>query len=379
MAEYRLARPNEESDILDFINMVFSMHVQPHDFSRLLPKVYAHSGFSRYHYVAAEDGHIRGTVALLPLNLRVEGNSFLKAGYIGSVSVHPYARGCGHMKALMQLVLDDAEKQGYDLLVLGGRRQRYGYYGFEKGGTKLCFSVNGDNVRHAMSDVDSDAVCIRLVDDARDCVLDDIWHLSRRQMLTCERDRLRLLDIMHSWGSSLYALEDVEQDGTFIGYLCVNDRQITELALTDERLLPNVLKAWMKDRTDCKIIVPMYQRVRASYLKSIAENYTIADAQMLHIINWQNTLETLLTFKAGYQPMCDGHFAFDVEGSGRYAIDVCNHEVTVRETQESPDVCFVRQRAVEFFFSPYTALMESSPLLKSILPIPFEIPSADAF
>ena len=71
MTEYRLARPQEEADVLDFINMVFSMHSQPHDFAALLPKVYAHPGFARYHYVAVEDGHIRGTVALLPLTLRV--------------------------------------------------------------------------------------------------------------------------------------------------------------------------------------------------------------------------------------------------------------------------------------------------------------------
>ena len=112
MTDYRLARPQEEADVLDFINMVFSMHSQPHDFAALLPKVYAHPGFARYHYVAVEDGHIRGTVALLPLTLRVEENCALKAGYIGSVAVHPYSRGAGHMKALMRMALTDAEAQG---------------------------------------------------------------------------------------------------------------------------------------------------------------------------------------------------------------------------------------------------------------------------
>ena len=217
MTEYRLARPQEEADVLDFINMVFSMHSQPHDFAALLPKVYAHPGFARYHYVAVEDGHIRGTVALLPLTLRVEENCALKAGYIGSVAVHPYSRGAGHMKALMRMALTDAEAQGYDLLALGGRRQRYAYFGFEKGGQRLTFSLNSDNVRHAMADVDEDAVRIREVTDAQDTVLDDVWQLSRRQMLTCERDRERLLDIFHSWHNALYVLEDARQDGTFLG------------------------------------------------------------------------------------------------------------------------------------------------------------------
>ena len=285
MTEYRLARPQEEADVLDFINMVFSMHSQPHDFAALLPKVYAHPGFARYHYVAVEDGHIRGTVALLPLTLRVEENCALKAGYIGSVAVHPYSRGAGHMKALMRMALTDAEAQGYDLLALGGRRQRYAYFGFEKGGQRLTFSLNSDNVRHAMADVDEDAVRIREVTDAQDTVLDDVWQLSRRQMLTCERDRERLLDIFHSWHNALYVLEDARQDGTFLGYLNASGDQICELALLDERRLAETLKAWMRGRAKAGITVLMYQRVRASYLKSIAENYTVTDAHMLRVIN----------------------------------------------------------------------------------------------
>ena len=70
MTEYRLARPQEEADVLDFINMVFSMHSQPHDFAALLPKVYAHPGFARYHYVAVEDGHAVGYACLSPYRVK---------------------------------------------------------------------------------------------------------------------------------------------------------------------------------------------------------------------------------------------------------------------------------------------------------------------
>ena len=125
-----------------------------------------------------------------------------------------------------------------------------------------------------MADVDEDAVRIREVTDAQDAVLEDVWQLSRRQMLTCERDRERLLDIFHSWHNALYVLEDARQDGTFLGYLNASGDQICELALLDERRLAETLKAWMRGRAKAGITVPMYQRVRASYLKSIAENYT---------------------------------------------------------------------------------------------------------
>ena len=66
MTEYRMARPGEEEDILDFINLVFSQAHEPHHFDRLIPKVYGHAGHAPLHAIALEDGHIRAAIGLLP-------------------------------------------------------------------------------------------------------------------------------------------------------------------------------------------------------------------------------------------------------------------------------------------------------------------------
>ena len=63
MAVYRFARQEEEDEILDLINLVFSQTARPHDFSEMLPKVYAYPGFSRYHAVAEEGGRLIATIA----------------------------------------------------------------------------------------------------------------------------------------------------------------------------------------------------------------------------------------------------------------------------------------------------------------------------
>lgn len=378
MIEYRQALPQDEAHILDFINMVFSMDSQPHDFAALLPKVYAHAGFSRYHYVAVQEERILGVVALLPMTLRIEQGSALRIGYIGSVSVHPYARGAGHMKALMAFAVNDAKAQKLDMLLLGGRRQRYGYFGFEKGGTSLLFSLNADNIRHALCGVSTDMLSIREVTHADDATLQAILPLCSRQPFCCERAPERLLDIFHSWHNRLYVFERTDGNA-FAGYLCASGDRICELALTDERLLPETLAVWMKGRSRAEILVPICHRVRASYLKSIAEGYTLSDAHMLRVLNWQHVLEKLLRFKAGYQPLCDGSFIFEIEDAGCYQIAVCNHEVSVSQSDCAPQIVFTPQRAVEFFFSPYTALFEASPMLKSLLPLPVFIPAADRF
>ena len=58
----------------------------------------------------------------------------LRVGCVGTVSVHLYSRGEGHMKILMAMMMDDARAKGCDLLMLGGARKRYNYFGFEQAG-----------------------------------------------------------------------------------------------------------------------------------------------------------------------------------------------------------------------------------------------------
>lgn len=376
MIEYRKALPHEEADILDFINYVFSQAHRPHDFKQLLPKVYAHEGFYRYHYVAVKDGRIRGTVAVLPLEMQVMPGKTLKIGYVGSVSAHPYDKGAGHMKKLMDLMVSDAQDK-YDLLALGGQRQRYQYFGFECGGAKLRFDVNSANVRHALKDV---ACRMRLREiTENEPVLSEIHALSSQKMMCCKRDAALLLDIMHSWQGKLYALED---DKGLQGYLYTKgDDFLAEIGLVDESRLGELIKAYMLMTGVKSVSVRVHplNRVRANYIKSFAEKWQLADNEMLHVINWQRTLEALLLLKAECQPLADGRFVFEVEGAGRYAIEVKDHGVRVTETQDDALMAMTPQKAVEFFFSPYTPLMGVSPLLKSWLPVPFGLYPADEF
>lgn len=383
MTEYREARPQEEGSLLDFINMVFSQAHRPHDFARLLPKVYAHAGFSRYHWVAVVGGRIVATTAVLPLTLRADGRDeqqdtdTLRVGFVGSVSSHPYFRGEGHMQALLRRALEDASDT-YDLLALSGQRQRYGYFGFEKGGTRLIFEVNAANVRHAMADV-KEEIRIREVLSKEDAALPTIAQCRSRQAMMCTCPQDLFWDVMHSWQGQLFALEDLRLNGAVVGYLYTQGDSILEMALDNERRVCEVIKAWVASRKSASVRVPVYNRVRASFFKSFAENYRFDDEHMFRVVNWQHTLEVLLRFKADIQPLCDGRFVFEVTGKGRYAVCVRDHAVSIAETQEAPDMCFTEQRAVEFFFSPFTAWMSTSPMLRSWLPVPLGISAPDAF
>lgn len=121
MSEIRIEKgcAGELPDILDFANYVFSQSSQPHDFRRLLPKLYGeNSGSEGYHYLVREDGRIRAMVCAMPLSLL--WRQAVAAAGIGTVSVHPYARGKGYMKALMNQAMEDLKTQGYAMAFLGG-------------------------------------------------------------------------------------------------------------------------------------------------------------------------------------------------------------------------------------------------------------------
>ena len=109
MISYRWCDERDEDKLIDFINLIFSQTNCPHDFKRLIPKVYAHSGFGRLHAVAEdENGRVCATTAMLPFTLRMGKNTELRGGFIGSVSVHREHRGEGRMKQLMQMLLQKA-------------------------------------------------------------------------------------------------------------------------------------------------------------------------------------------------------------------------------------------------------------------------------
>lgn len=378
MTEYRLARPEEENDILDFINFVFSQAHRPHDFRALLPKVYAHPGFSQYHVVAVENGRIRGTVALLPLTLRVSGGDTLSVGYIGSVSAHPYDKGAGHMKKLMNLTLENAEKAGYDLLTLGGQRQRYAYFGFERAEMHRTFRLRTPNVRHALRDVDASAVIIREIQAGDEDLIAAAYALSSAQDMTCLRDRARYLDIMHSWCNRLYAVLDAAT-GAFEGYLNVSDDYIAEMALVREERLPQVLKAWHQEHGDVTVNVPAHLPARARALKRFAESYELGDGGMLRLMHPARVLAAALRLKHRLYSLPKGRVTVEIAGMVRLALAVTADGVSVEETADTPDYTLTRQEATAMFFSPYAAVETTDLPLAAWLPLPLDVASPDGF
>ena len=364
MTEYRFARPEEEAEALDFINAVFSQAARPHDFAKLIPKVYAHPGFAGLHAVAVEDGRIRGAIAMLPITVHA-GEDTLKAGYIGSVSVHPRFRGKGYMKRLMAMQIDEAKRQGMDFMALGGQRQRYQYFGFTNYGSEICFSVTQANARHALP---KDAP-FSFVSPNEDHI-EKMAALHAKQALRCERPRF--LEALRTYNAVPYAILNGD---VFAGYLVTLGDQITELCLEQESDLPAVISAWLREHKSCEILCYGHMTDRIRCLNTFAEAYAIGPSAMIKVLNWEHVLRAALRLRT----LPDGERVIRIEDAGTFRVTVTNGKAEVLPCQARPDCIWTETEAAEALFSPLNALYIPDPLLRAWLPLTLDIPIADQF
>lgn len=138
----RPARPGEFGELMDFIDLVF----RPGQKGRcILGSQYPHlfqdrPSFLSRNILIRDRGEIVGNVSIHPVPLRLEEGS-LVAGGIGQVGAHPQRRGEGIMTRLLEDAIERMRRQEMPISILGGDRQRYGWFGWEKGGVRNLFTL----------------------------------------------------------------------------------------------------------------------------------------------------------------------------------------------------------------------------------------------
>jgi predicted N-acetyltransferase YhbS len=142
MDQPRPARQGEFAELMDFIDLVF----RPGQKGRfILQRQYPHlyqnrPEYLKRHLLLCDQGRLVGSLAIHPLRLRLE-EARVMAGGIGVVGTHPERRGEGLMSRLLEEAIARMQRQGYALSILGGDRQRYGWFGWENGGVRHLFEL----------------------------------------------------------------------------------------------------------------------------------------------------------------------------------------------------------------------------------------------
>ena len=375
--EYRKAKPEERKDYIDLANYVFSYSYRPHNFEKLLPKVYGEGVDSAsMHRVAVDSrGRLCAQIAVLPETLGVCGTQ-LNAGFIGTVPVHPRARGQGHMKTLMGEWI--REMSGTcDFAVLSGQRQRYGYFGFTRGGVQAFYTVNGANVRHALGEIREKGLSIRPLFETEGAAR-LAANLNEKRPAYVRRSPERMPAIFQTFGQNALG---VLENGKLIGYL-LTDREggsVSELAMEKPGDIARVVKAYFlaSGRREITVASPVWDRELNACLSGFAESWCLEPSGMYRIFNFAKVLRAYLTLRYRSTGLAPGKFSAVMDGQPVTA-RVGKDGVEVTSAAAADAIRLNGQQAQELLLTPFGHLKPFS-VPYGWFPLPLSFYAVDTF
>jgi len=369
-------------EYMDFINYVFGFNGNSSDFKKLLPKLYKYeydpAGNS---YVAVENGKLKSAIGAFDHDISVCGE-YIKTRGIGNVAVHPYERSRGFMRKLLNMSIDDMINDGVVLSVLGGRRQRYNYFGYDKLGAEIELYFNSDNMRHTFGQTRERLFSFKKVGPADSGILESIKALSESKPFYALRDPARYYEILVSWKAKVYAVYAGEE---FAGYCILKDTTVTEVLLADS--YKNEFAAFARDLFDeldsgkLKIILPVYLSGYIAQVRTLAEDYAVEAGKSFCVLDYCKVTSAFMKLAAEYMRLPDGELTLDVDGrAGRenITLSVKDGVPSVERTEKTADLKLGHLEAMNLLFAPYDPARLTLPDFARVwFPLPLWIYSAD--
>ena len=368
-------------DFMDLINISFGFTTPERDFRGLLPKCYREQYRPQdSNYVVIDgDGNLTAAVGAYDHEILVCGRPIPCRG-IGNVAVHPDHRKNGYMKDAMNQSLSDMIADGIALSTLGGRRQRYQYFGYDKAGPLYHFHISDQNHHHLFGDRPA-AFTVREITDAADPVIEAIRALNATSPFCPVRDSATYLDVANSWKAILLTFWEGER---FVGYCIKEPGSVTEVqSVRDEDFMELIHALFDYIGGSYTICIPPHRHVYASALAPVAEGISMNCAMHFNVLNYQLVTEAFLALKLTYTKLPEGSLSLLIHG---YARDE-RIRVTVKDGAPSveplPDAAPVdyelsHLEAMEFLFSPVCPVRETACDLARIwFPLPICMYRAD--
>ncbi len=367
--------PEMYDDLMDFMNYVFGFNGDSSDFKKLLPKIYNKDCDPCYNnYVVTENGKLKAAIGAYDSVLNVNGEE-LKSRGIGNVAVHPYSRSKGYMIDCMNMALSDMIRDGVDFSILGGRRQRYGYFGYDHAGPQYNMAINSNNMRYIFRDAPLTEMEIRDVNADDTELLDKMFALHNTRPLRVNRSREKFFDIARSWRKPVRA---ILKDGEFIGYFCGD---LCELTLTDRAYFNDVIRNYIRKYGDVHLNVAAWDNETYEAGMALCEHWDIGTCDMFNILNYKKVTGAFLKFKTTLDTLADGTLTLFIHGYAgdcKIKLTVENNTATVEDYDGECDFELSHMEAMQLLFgnySPYTRKL--APAIRSWFPLPLYVESAD--
>ena len=343
-------------------------------FITLLPKLYK-SEYKPWenNYCVWEDGALKAAVGMYVNEVEIAGER-LRVGGIGNVAVARDSRRKGYMKLAMDAAMEAMRAAGCAFGELGGQRQRYQFWGFERGGIGVDASFSEKNLRHAYGENDLDpawrAEEIRPEDGE---ALAQAQAFIESSAIHYKHSPAAFYDALCSWNETPYAIWQGEalegfftrsRDGKHIGQFRLCSAENLEMAL---RAAYTVLPG--DDRKSIGMTVPMWQAGLLRLAEEISEGCDIDDTGMYTILRWEQMLWALMKLQARCKPLPDGERTVCVDGE-TLRIAVKEGVPCVEAFDGDAALALDHLQAMRYFLAPHTVLRYGDTLAQSWFPLP---------
>ncbi len=369
------------ADCMEFLNLVFGFTTPEEKFEGLLPKLYREDLRPQdSNYVLTEDGRLVAAVGAYDHEITVCGIKIPCRG-IGNVAVHPDTRGKGYMKDTMNAALKDMIRDGIAMSTLGGRRQRYQYFSYDKAGPCYTYSVARDNIQHTYGNLDA-PYAIKVIEDASDPLIDGIISIAAMSSYIPARTREAYLDIARTWKCRLIAFLDGDR---LAGY-CIADQgtMITEIrAARDEDFMALIRSFSAFVQNSISIGLPAFD---ASYIRDIdpiAEHVSYGASMSYTVLDYRLILEAFMKLKMTYAPVTEGKLILYIHGYAgdeRLCLSVKDGECKVDAVSDDipADLELGHIEALNILFAPISPERERmNDLMRNWFPLPLWMYKAD--
>ncbi|MBE6677751.1 MAG: GNAT family N-acetyltransferase [Ruminococcaceae bacterium] len=346
MAEW--AKEQDFNEILEKSNIIFGGEGNTDYFQLYHPKLYEVRNSATEHLIVREDDGIKGILGVFPAEMDVCGNKLTVDGF-GTMGVLKEARGKGYMKDLMNTAVA-ASKSRAHIAFLGGRRQRYEYFGFTPSGVAASFSFNRDNARHGIEGADLSVYGFSEGKTAEEAAFAcKLYNRRPAKVLRTESNFLTMLKTCRS--TSII----IRKNGELFGYASVNGegRSINEIELEDIKELPAVLAAYLANYELRGISVGgvfMFETEKLKMLDSVCENMSLHCCENFMINDYVAVIRAFLMLKASYTKLYDCHTVLEIEGADRIEISICNGNISVNSTDKDADLTMKPLEATRLLF-----------------------------
>jgi len=365
-------------EAMDFMGMAFSFQ-SPRDFPMLLPQIYRPTDeWMRCNYAIRRDGQIVSVVGAYPRVWQI-GDETLKLSGIGGVCTHPDYRGQGLMKQLMERAVADMKLEGYHISWLGGQRQRYQYYGYEKCGNESHFALRRANIRHAgvePRDINFEPMGAHYSDRISAA---KAFHEAKPIHVRRSQEDF-VLYLLSGYSEPWVALDADE----VIGYLVTtpDNRGIREIASQNAETSLDMLFAW-SNRIDKDLRVNVQpddvELLRA--LADLSESADVSGSGNWQVFDWATTLQATMKVKHKPRGLAEGTLRIGI-GEETYLATVDSTDASCVRVEEGAEISLTPFAAHRVLFGPArpsdsAEIPDSARILEAWAPLPLGFLRAD--